>query len=89
MINKKAIEHAKDVEKTRQLLKQFLYALHKSEGYGQERLLRVLLTWSETHKIVNDPKNNKTDEMLMIDRILDEVCPSRLLTLAIGKEKIK
>ena len=72
---------------TRRLLKQFLYALHKSEGYGEERLTRVLVEWAETYEIVKDPKNNENDEMLMIDRVLDRILPPRVMD-AVGYEKL-
>lgn len=84
---KQAEERAKRTEWTRKLLKQFLYALHKSEGFGEQRLLRVLVEWSETYEVVNDPKNNANDEMLMIDDLLDKVIPSRFMS-SIGYEKI-
>lgn len=82
-----AIKRAKDVEKTRRLLKQFLYALHISEDFGEVRLTRVLLKWTEVFKYVNDPANNQNDSMLMIDNMLEKVMPSRMIT-AIGRERI-
>lgn len=80
-------ERARDIDKTRRLLKQFLYALHKSEGYGERRLVRVLAEWASVYKFVNDPKNNDNDEMLMIDRVLDGVLPKTVIS-AIGYEKL-
>ncbi len=88
MKNKKAIERANDIEKTRRLLKQFLYALHLSEGFGEKRLLRVLLEWSNVYSCVNDPKNNANDEMLLLDDVLDKVVPSKLITKSVGEEKL-
>ena len=85
---KQAEERAKKTEWTRKLLKQFLYALHKSEGFGEQRLLRVLVEWAEVYETVNDPKNNENDEMLMIDGLLDKVIPSRFMS-SIGYEKIR
>lgn len=87
--NKALKQRAEDIEKTRRLLKQFLYALHKSEGFGQNRLLRVLMEWAEVYKEVNDPKNNANDEMLMIDRVLDQVVPSRYITKSVGREPLR
>lgn len=87
--NKIMKQRAEDIEKTRRLLKQFLYALHKSEGFGQNRLLRVLMEWAEVYKEVNDPKNDSNDEMLMIDRVLDEVVPSRYITKSVGREPLR
>lgn len=89
MNNKAMRQRAEDIEKTRRLLKQFLYALHKSEGFGQNRLLRVLMEWAEIYKEVNDPKNDSNDEMLMIDRVLDEVVPSRYITKSVGREPLR
>lgn len=86
--DKEAKKRAERIEWTRKLLKQFLYALHKSEGYGEQRLLRVLVEWSEVYEFVNDPKNNENDEMLLIDSVLDRVIPSRFVT-AIGREKLR
>ena len=80
-------ERARDIDKTRRLLKQLLYALHVSEGFGEQRLLRVLYEWCETQEIVKDPKNNENDEMLMIDRVLDKVIPSTVMS-TIGYEKL-
>lgn len=89
MNNRAMKQRAEDIEKTRRLLKQFLYALHKSEGFGQNRLLRVLMEWAEVYKEVNDPKNDSNDEMLMIDRVLDEVVPSRYITKSVGREPLR
>ena len=89
MNNKAMRQRAEDIEKTRRLLKQFLYALHKSEGFGQNRLLRVLMEWAEVYKEVNDPKNDSNDEMLMIDSVLDKVVPSRYITKSIGREPLR
>ncbi len=86
MKNKKAMQHAQDVEKTRRLLKQFLYALHTSEGFGERRLTRVLIEWSETYKAVMNSEVGEMNEMLMIDRALDKVCPSHIITNSIGRE---
>lgn len=87
-LSKIAEERARDAEKTRRLLKQFLYALHVSEGFGEQRLLRVLIEWSEVYKQVNDPRNNDNDEMLMIDRVLDTTLPKRMMS-AIEYEKLR
>lgn len=89
MNNKAMKQRAEDIEKTRRLLKQFLYALHKSEGFGQNRLLRVLMEWAEVYKEVNDPKNDSNDEMLMIDKVLDQVVPSRYITKSVGREPLR
>lgn len=80
-------ERARDIDKTRRLLKQFLYALHKSEGFSEKRLLRVLTEWADVYKFVNDPKNNANDEMLMIDRVLDTLIPRTIMS-AVGYEKL-
>ncbi len=80
-------ERARDIDKTRRLLKQFLYALYKSEGFGERRLIRVLAEWAEVYKFVNDPKNNANDEMLMIDRVLDTMIPRTVMS-AVGYEKL-
>lgn len=83
---KQAEERAKKTDWTRKLLKQFLYALHKSEGFGEQRLIRVLVEWAETYEFVNDPRNNANDEMIMIDGLLDKVIPQRFMS-SIGYEK--
>lgn len=88
-MSKATKQRIEDIEKTRTLLKQFLYALHKSEGFGERRLMRVLYEWSEVYAEVNDPKNNDNDEMLIIDAMLDTVVPSRYLTKAVGREPLK
>ena len=80
-------ERARDIDKTRRLLKQFLYALHKSESFGERRLMRVLAEWADVYKVVNDPKNNENDEMLMIDRVLDTTIPRTVMS-AVGYEKL-
>lgn len=80
-------ERAKRQEHTRRLLKQFLYALHVSEGFGEGRLLRVLVEWAEVYQKVNDPRNNANDEMLMIDRVLENVFPEGCM-VSIGYEKL-
>ncbi len=72
------------VDHTRRILKQMLWALHISEGFGEQRLMRVLATWSEVYKTV---EKDPTNEMLVLDDYLDEVCPTKRLTRAIGKEK--
>lgn len=72
---------------TRRLLKQFLYALHVSEGFGEGRLLSVLITWSKVYQKVNDPKNDANDEMLMIDSVLSKVLPD-IGMKSIGHEKL-
>lgn len=86
MTNKSATKNAYEVELTRKLLKQFLYALCKSEGFGERRLMRVLLTWTEVYKEANG--KNENDAMLTIDSILDRVMPSKYVK-AIGYEKVK
>ncbi len=83
------MERVREIEQTRRILKQFLYALHTSEGFGEMRLLRVLLEWSEVYDKVNDPKNNANDEMMLIDSLLDKVVPSRLVTKSVGYEPLK
>lgn len=80
-------ERARELDHTRRVLKQLLYALHKSEGYGEQRLLRVLYEWGETNEFVRNPKNNENDEMLMIDRVLDKVIPKTVMS-AVGYEKL-
>lgn len=89
MNNKAMRQRAEDIEKTRRLLKQFLFALHRSEGFGQNRLLRVLMEWAEVYKEVNDPKNDSSDEMMMIDAVLDKVVPSRYITKSVGREPLR
>lgn len=86
MTNKNATKDAYEVELTRKLLKQFLYALCVSEGFGERRLMRVLLTWTEIYKEVKGA--NENDAMLTIDSILDKVMPSKYVK-AIGYEKLK
>lgn len=80
-------ERAREQNHTRRILKQLLYALHRSEGYGEQRLVRVLDEWADVYKIVNDPKNDSNDEMLMIDRVLDNVIPETVMS-AVGYEKL-
>lgn len=80
-------ERARKIDHTRRILKQFLYALYKSEGYGERRLIRVLAEWAEVYKFVSDPKNNENDEMLMIDRVLDTLIPQTVMS-SIGYEKL-
>lgn len=86
-MRKRMEQRAKDVEKTRRLLKQFLYALHVSEGFGERRLVRVVYEWSQVYEHVNNPKNNENDEMLMIDKVLDNILPKPILS-SIGYEKL-
>ena len=86
-VSKLMEQRAKDIDKTRRLLKQFLYALHISEGFGERRLIRVVYEWSQVYEHVKDPKNNENDEMLMIDRVLDNVLPRTVLS-SIGYEKL-
>lgn len=83
----RARERDKTINQTRQILKQFLYALHKSEGYGETRLLRTLYEWADTYEYVNNPKNNSNDEMLMIDNVLEKVI-GKYTVLNIGREPI-
>lgn len=85
MKNKRAMQIARDVETVRRLLKQFLYALCVSEGFGEKRLMRVLVTWTEIHDKVETDQNN---EMMLIDNVLDRVIPSRYVE-AIGYEPLK
>lgn len=80
-------ERARDIDKTRRLLKQFLYALHASEGFGEQRLVRVLDEWASVYEYVNDPKNDGNTEMLMLDRVLDKLLPKTVMT-SIGYEKL-
>ena len=80
-------ERARRIDETRRLLKQFLYALHVSEGFGEQRLIRVLDEWANVYNVVKDPKNNENDEMLMIDRVLDTKIPRTVMT-SIGYEKL-
>lgn len=80
-------ERARKADHTRRIVKQFLFALMKSEGFGEQRLMRVLCEWADTYEFVNDPKNDANDEMLMIDRILDTVLPKTVMT-AVGYEKL-
>lgn len=86
-VKKMLEERAKRADWTRRILKQFLYALHTSEGFGEMRLLRVLLEWSEVYKKVNDPRNNMNDEMLMIDSVLEKVLPE-IGMASVGREKL-
>ncbi len=79
-------ERARRIDETRRLLKQFLYALHVSEGFGEQRLIRVLDEWAEVYEFVKDHRNNENDEMLMIDRVLDRVLPKTVMT-SVGYEK--
>lgn len=80
-------ERARNIAHTRRIVKQFLYALYKSEGFGERRLLRVLDEWAEVYRFVNDPKNDSNDEMLMIDSILDTAIPQTVMS-SIGYEKL-
>lgn len=80
-------ERARKTDHTRRIVKQFLYALMKSEGFGEQRLVRVLQVWSETYEFVNDHRNDENTEMLMIDRILDKVLPKTVMS-AVGYEKL-
>lgn len=80
-------ERARRIDETRRLLKQFLYALHVSEGFGEQRLIRVLDEWADVYEIVKDPKNDENTEMLMIDRILDKVLPKTVMS-AVEYEKL-
>ena len=86
-VKKRMEERARDIDKARRLLKQLLYALHVSEGFGEQRLIRVLAEWVEVQNFVKDPKNNENDEMLMIDRVLNTVLPETILSY-IGYEKL-
>lgn len=80
-------ERARKINHTRRIVKQFLYALMKSEGYGEQRLMRVLTEWAETYEFVNDPKNDENSEILMIDRVLDNVLPKTVMSV-VGYEKL-
>ena len=80
-------ERARKIDHTRRIVKQFLYALMKSEGFGEQRLMRVLQEWAETYEFVNDHRNDENSEMLMIDRILDSVLPKTVMS-SIGYEKL-
>jgi hypothetical protein len=80
-------ERARKIDHTRRIVKQFLYALVKSEGYGEQRLMRVLKVWSETYDFVNDHRNDENTEMLMIDRVLDTALPKTVMS-AVGYEKL-
>lgn len=86
-IRKQMEERARRIDETRRLLKQFLYALHVSEGFGEQRLVRVLNEWADVYEFVKDPKNNENDEMLMIDRVLDTKL-SRTVMTSVGYEKL-
>lgn len=80
-------ERARKINHTRKIVKQFLYVLHKSEGFGEQRLMRVLAEWCETYDFVNDHRNDENTEILMIDRVLDTVLPETVMT-AVGYEKL-
>lgn len=81
---------AEEIEKTRYILKQLLYALHVSEGFGENRLLRVLLEWAETQKIVQSAnKSEANDALLMIDSVLNKVLPSQFVEKTLGKEPLR
>ena len=86
-VKKRMEERAREIEHTRRVLKQLLYALHVSEGFGEQRLIRVLYEWCETNEFVRNPKNNENDEMLMIDRVLDKVLPKSVMS-AVDYEKL-
>ena len=86
-VSKLMEERARKIDHTRRIVKQFLYALVKSEGYGEQRLMRVLKEWADTYEFVNDPKNDENTEMLMIDRVLDSVLPKTVMS-AVGYEKL-
>lgn len=86
-VKKRMEERARDIDKARRLLKQLLYALHVSEGFGEQRLIRVLAEWVEVQNFVKDPKNNENDEMLMIDRVLNTALPETILSY-VGYEKL-
>ncbi len=89
--NKEFIKRANEIELTRRVLKQLLYALHVSEGFGSYRLLRVLYEWAETQDMVKKSSNlsEQNDEMLMIDKVLDNVLPSRFVQDVIGSEPLR
>lgn len=81
---------AEEVEKTRYILKQLLYALHVSEGFGENRLLRVLVEWAETQKLVQDMnKSEANDAMLMIESVLDKVLQSQFVEKTLGREPLR
>ena len=86
-IIKEMEERAKNATLTRRIIKQLLYALHVSEGFGEQRLMRVLYEWTEVYKFVNDPKNDLNSEMLLIDKLLDSVLPERVMS-SVGYEKL-
>jgi hypothetical protein len=86
-IKKQMEERARRIDETRRLLKQFLYALYKSEGFGEQRLIRVLDEWADVYEFVKNPKNDENTEMLMIDRVLDTVLPKTVMS-PIGYEKL-
>lgn len=86
-IKKQMEERARRIDETRRLLKQFLYALHKSEGFGEQRLIRVVDEWADVYEFVKNPKNDENTEMLMIDRVLDTVLPKTVMS-PIGYEKL-
>ena len=87
--DKEAIRRAEDRELVRRVLKQLLFALHKSEGFSTMRLMRVVLEWTEVQEFVNSgSKEDQSDKLIEIDRILDELLPSKFVS-AIGREKLK
>ena len=69
-------ERQKLIDLTANNFKIFLYALHRSEGFGENRLLRVIEECLEVAKLTN--YNN--EDMLVIDRVLGKV---------LGEEEIK
>lgn len=85
---KRTIDENIEADRNRAIIKQFLYTLYVSEGFGEKRLLRVLLKWADTYAWVNDPKNDKNDVLLKIDSILDSVMPPSMVK-AIGYEPLK
>lgn len=90
VIRKQYKENLKENELARRFLKQMLYTLHISEGFGRDRLLRVLMEWTEQqNKIINASTEIKSDMLIEIDTILDTVMPSKFIDDVTGREKLR
>lgn len=68
---------------TRANLKLFLVALMRSEGFGKDRLYRVLYEFCSL--VANE--SYETDEMLMVDKIIESKMGKDFI-LNIGREKL-
>ena len=76
-------QRQKMIDLTANNFKIFLYALHRSEGFGENRLLRVI---EECLEVANMTHYNN-DDMLIIDRVLEQVLGKDEVT-AIGREPL-